>query len=296
MDWDKVRIFHAAAHAGSFTHASGHLQMSQSAVSRQVSALEEEVGVPLFHRHARGLILTEQGELLYRTATEVMLQLDSVQTKLVDMKDKPTGRLRVNTTVGLGSSWLTSRINEFIDLYPDVHLELLLTDDELDLGMREADVGIRLRLPSQSDLIQRRLFTVHFHIYAASSYLKRYGAPTSLADLDNHRIIIFGEHAPENLKKMNWLTTAGTKSNVHREPAMRINNVVAMKLAVQRGSGVAMLPDYLLENEPGLVRLLPETEVPSLDSYLVYPPELKNTARLKAFRDFLISKAVQWTY
>ena len=296
MDWDKVRIFHAAAHAGSFTHASGHLQMSQSAVSRQVSALEEEVGVPLFHRHARGLILTEQGELLYRTATEVMLQLDSVQTKLVDMKDKPSGRLRVNTTVGLGSSWLTSRINEFIDLYPDVHLELLLTDDELDLGMREADVGIRLRLPSQSDLIQRRLFTVHFHIYAASSYLKRYGAPTSLADLDNHRIIIFGEHAPENLKKMNWLTTAGTKSNIHREPAMRINNVVAMKLAVQRGSGIAMLPDYLLENESGLVRLLPETEVPSLDSYFVYPPELKNTARLKAFRDFLISKAVQWTY
>ena len=296
MDWDKVRIFHAAAHAGSFTHASGHLQMSQSAVSRQVSALEEEVGVPLFHRHARGLILTEQGELLYRTATEVMLQLDSIQTKLVDMKDKPTGRLRVNTTVGLGSSWLTSRINEFIDLYPDVQLELLLTDDELDLGMREADVGIRLRLPSQSDLIQRRLFTVHFHIYAASSYLKRYGAPTSLADLDNHRIIIFGEHAPENLRKMNWLTTAGTKSNVHREPAMRINNVVAMKLAVQRGSGVAMLPDYLLENEPGLVRLLPETEVPSLESYFVYPPELKNTARLKAFRDFLISKAVQWTY
>ena len=296
MDWDKVRIFHAAAHAGSFTHASGHLQMSQSAVSRQVSALEEEVGVPLFHRHARGLILTEQGELLYRTATEVMLQLDSIQTKLVDMKDKPTGRLRVNTTVGLGSSWLTSRINEFIDLYPDVQLELLLTDDELDLGMREADVGIRLRLPSQSDLIQRRLFTVHFHIYAASSYLKRYGAPTSLADLDNHRIIIFGEHAPENLRKMNWLTTAGTKSNIHREPAMRINNVVAMKLAVQRGSGVAMLPDYLLENEPGLVRLLPETEVPSLESYFVYPPELKNTARLKAFRDFLISKAVQWTY
>ena len=295
MDWDKIRIFYVAADAGSFTHASNQLQMSQSAVSRQVSALENDIGVPLFHRHARGLLLTEQGELLFRTATEVMLKLDSVQTKLVDMKDKPSGRLRVNTTVGLGSSWLSSRINEFIELYPDVQLELLLTDEELDLAMRQADVGIRLRLPSQSELIQRRLFTVHFHIYAANSYLKRHGAPTSLTDLDNHRLIIFGEHAPEYLQQMNWLATAGIESGT-REPAMRINNVVAMKLAVQRGGGIAMLPDYLTENESGLVRILPETKVPSFDSYFVYPPELKDTARLTAFRDFLISKAVQWTY
>ena len=296
MDWDKIRIFYAAAHAGSFTHASGNLQMSQSAVSRQVSALEEEIGVTLFHRHARGLLLTEQGELLYRTATEVMLKLDSVQTKLVDMKDKPSGRLRVNTTVGLGSSWLSTRINEFIELYPDVQLELLLSDVELDLSMREADVGLRLRPPTQSDLIQRRLFTVHFHIYATDSYLKRHDAPTSLSDLDNHRIITFGEYAPEYLLQMNWLAKAGRESGSLREPAMRINNVVAMKLAVQRGVGIAMLPDYLTENEPGLVRILPETSVPSFDCYFVYPPELKNTARLTAFRDFLISKAVQWTF
>ena len=296
MDWDKVRIFHAAADAGSFTHACSQLQMSQSAVSRQVSALEDEIGVPLFHRHARGLLLTEQGELLFRTATEVLVKLDSVQTKLVDMKKKPSGRLRVNTTVGLGSSWLTSRIDEFIELYPDVHLELLLTDDELDLAMRQADVGIRLRLPSQSELIQRRLFTVHFHIYAANSYLKRYGIPSSLTDLDNHRLITFGEHAPEYLLRMNWLATAGRKSSSKRESTLRINNVVAMKLAVQKGSGIAMLPDYLTENEPGLVRILPETKVPSFDSYFVYPSELKDTARLTAFRDFLISKAVQWTY
>ena len=79
MDWDKLRIFHAAAQAGSFTHAGETLDMSQSAVSRQVSALEQDLGVPLFHRHARGLILTEQGELLFRTASDVLLKLEAVR-------------------------------------------------------------------------------------------------------------------------------------------------------------------------------------------------------------------------
>ena len=92
MDWDKLRIFHAAAQAGSFTHAGEALNMSQSAISRQVSALEQELGVPLFHRHARGLLLTEQGELLYRTATDVLMKLESVRSRLSDSKDKPFGR------------------------------------------------------------------------------------------------------------------------------------------------------------------------------------------------------------
>ncbi|MEP0451427.1 MAG: LysR family transcriptional regulator, partial [Roseibium sp.] len=161
MDWDKLRIFHAAAQAGSFTHAGDTLNMSQSAVSRQVSSLEHDLGVPLFHRHARGLLLTEQGELLYRTARDVLLKLEAVRGRLTDSKEKPSGTLKVTTTVGLGSTWLTSRINDFIDLYPDVELQLIFDDDELDLGMREADVAIRLRQPTQPDLIQRKLFTVH---------------------------------------------------------------------------------------------------------------------------------------
>ena len=193
MDWDKLRIFHAAAQAGSFTHAGDTLHMSQSAVSRQVSALEQDLGVPLFHRHARGLLLTEQGELLYRTARDVLMKLEAVQGRLTDSKEKPSGILRVTTTVGLGSTWLTSRINDFINLYPEVELQLIFDDDELDLGMREADVAIRLRQPTQPDLIQRKLFTVHFHVFASADYLKRFGTPNTIEDLDNHRIITFGE-------------------------------------------------------------------------------------------------------
>src|SRR5690606_4303182 len=187
FDWDKLRVFHAAAEAGSFTHAAEFLHLSQSAISRQVSALEQEVGVPLFHRHARGLVLTEQGELLYRTAHDVLMKLESVKIRLTEAKDRPSGILRVTTTVGLGTGWLTERIPEFLELYPDIQIQLLLANEELDLTVRQADCAIRLRQPLQPDLIQRKLFTVHFHLYASPSYVNRYGKPTCIADLDRHR-------------------------------------------------------------------------------------------------------------
>ncbi|MEJ1160682.1 LysR family transcriptional regulator [Prosthecomicrobium sp. N25] len=296
MDWDKLRIFHAAAEAGSFTHAGEKLDMSQSAVSRQVSALEQDLNVPLFHRHARGLILTEQGELLFRTAREVLVKLDQVRSRLVETKEKPSGSLRVTTTLGLGTSWLTARIHEFVDLYPDVQLELILDDEELDLGMREADVALRIRQPVQPDLIQRKLFTVHFHLYASQGYVKRYGHLETVDELDEHRIITFGTSAPTYLRDMNWLETVGRAPGGPRKAALRINSVIAIKRAVERGIGIALLPDYLIEAGSELVQLIPEADVPSFDCYFVYPEEMRNTARVKVFRDFLISKAERWTY
>ena len=296
MDWDKLRIFHAAAEAGSFTHAGDSLDMSQSAVSRQVSALEQDLGVPLFHRHARGLILTEQGELLFRTAREVMLKLEQARSRLAETREKPSGSLRVTTTVGLGSSWLTARIHEFCDLYPEVELELILDDQELDLSMRQADVALRIRQPVQPDLIQRKLFTIHFHLYASANYLKRFGNPETLEELDEHRIISFGQTTPIYLRDMNWLEIAGRPANNPRKPSLRVNNVIGIKRAAQRGVGIAMLPDYLIEPETDLVQLIPEADVPALDCYFVYPEEMRNTARVKVFRDFLITKAERWTY
>src|SRR5271169_2727909 len=209
MDWDKLKVFHAAAEAGSFTHAGERLGLSQSAVSRQVSALEGELSVSLFHRHARGLILTEQGELLYRTAHEVFMKLEAARTKLTDSRERPNGELRVTTTPGIGVHWLTPRLAEFLDLYPDIRMTLITTEEELDLAMREADVAIRLRQPTQPDLIQRKLFSVHFHAYASPAYLERFGQPKSIEDLDAHRIVTFGIPVPSYLKDLNWLETAG---------------------------------------------------------------------------------------
>jgi len=296
MDWDKLRIFYAAAQAGSFTHAGESLNMSQSAVSRQVSGLEQDLGVPLFHRHARGLILTEQGEELFRTAGDVMMKLDAATARLTESAEKPSGTLRITTTVGLGSTWLTSRVHEFVDLFPSIHLHLIFDDQELDLAMRQADVAIRLRQPVQPDLIQRRLFTVHMNVYATPGYLSRFGKPESIDDLDDHRIVTFGVPVPAYLRDLNWLERAGRTSDNPREPVLKINNLFAIKNAVANGTGIAVLPSYMVEPDSGLVKLLPDAQVPSFASYFVYPAELKNSARVHVFRDFLLSKAQNWSY
>ena len=295
MDWDKLRVFHAVADAGSFTHAGEELSLSQSAVSRQVGALEADLKVQLFHRHARGLILTEQGEMLYRTAHDVFTKLAAARTRLTDSKEKPFGELRITTTIGLGTSWLTPRISEFVELYPDINVHILLVDRELDLAMREADVAIRFRRPTQPDLIQRKLFTVHYHTYVAPEYLKRYGTPRTVSDLDDHKIITFGT-PPTYLGTINWLETAGKENGEARQPSLQINNVSGLHRATVMGLGIAALPDYVVGKDSNLVQILPEVEIPSFESYFVYPEELRDSARLAVFRDFIVAKAKEWSF
>jgi DNA-binding transcriptional LysR family regulator len=297
MDWDKLRIFQAAAEAGSFTHAGETLGLSQSAVSRQVSALESDLSAPLFHRHARGLILTEQGETLLKAVHDVSLKLEAVRSRLIDSREKPSGDLRVTTTLALGANWLSSRLGEFTDLFPEVKLQLLLSDDDLDLGMRAADVALRLREPMQPDLIRRRLFTVHFHAYASAEYLKKAGQPRVVEDLDQHRLVAFGAPtATHFLYELNSLLTVGRDSKNPRSPHLSINNLGAIIRAVEHGVGIAVLPDYCVAPNSGLVRLLPQADMPEMDCYLVYAEEMKNVARVQAFRDFLVSKAQRWRY
>lgn len=296
MDWDKLRIFHAVAEAGSFTNAGNTLNLSQSAISRQISALEQDLGVPLFARHARGLIPTEQGETLYQTVHEVLLKLDQVTNRLTDFTKAPKGKLRVTTTVGLGAGWLTDRVHEFLDLYPEMQLELSLANEELDLATRQADCAIRLRQPAQADIIQRKLFTVHFHIYASPKYIEQHGQPTNVAQLDQHRILTFGDRAPQYLTDINWLTTAGRSDGHPRAAVCEVDNLLALRKITEGGAGIAALPDYIIDPKHDLVQILPDAEMPSFDTYFCYSQSMRGSARLTAFRDFLLSKASQWEY
>lgn len=296
MDWDKLRVFHAAAAAGSFTHAGEALGLSQSAVSRQVSALEGELRVPLFHRHARGLILTEHGETLFGATRDVLLKLETVKQSLSDSREKPNGELRVTTTIGLGVGWLSSRLQDFAERYPEINLVLLLTDEELDLSMREADVGIRLRQPTQPDLIQRKLFTVHFHTYASKEYIARHGAPNDVDELDQHRLLSYGGQTPNNFPQLNYLLQVGRQPGNLRRPYLTVNNVTGLKNATESGLGLAILPDYLIDEKCDLVPILPSATMPAFDTYFVYAEELRNLARVQVFRDFLVAKAQGWQY
>ncbi|MGE3150731.1 MAG: substrate binding domain-containing protein, partial [Pseudorhodoplanes sp.] len=242
-------------------------------------------------------ILTEQGELLYRTAHDVFMKLEAARAKLTDSSERPNGELRVTTPVGLGTQWLTPRLGEFFDLYPDIRLIVITTDEELDLAMREADVAIRLRQPTQPDLIQRKLFSVHSHAFASPEYLKRFGTPRHYDDLDNHRIMMLGgSNVPNFVQNRSWLAEIGREGKAPRSPVLTIHNVLGLLAACRRGLGIAMLPDYLVEENGGLVQLFSETDSVASDAYFTYPEELKSVARVQVFRDFLVAKAQRWTF
>ena len=293
MDWDKLRIFHAVAEAGSFTHAGETLNLSQSAVSRQIGTLESGLGVALFHRHARGLILTEQGELLFQTTKEVSHKLVMTEAMLGESKERPRGPLKITTTVAFGSIWLTPRMKEFTELYPDITVNLVLDESERDLSMREADVAIRMVPPRQPDLIQRHLMTMHFHVYASPEYLKKHGMPEKPEDLADHLLIIYGEDMEPPVADVNWLLEIARKHSDRDRALLKVNNIYGIYRAVQSGVGIASLPDYTIRQASQLVRILPELEGPSYDAYFVYPAELRHSKRIIVFRDYLIRKIAE---
>ena len=298
MDWDKLRIFHAAAEAGSFTHAGDQLRMSQSAVSRQVSALERDLNVPLFHRHARGLVLTEQGELLFQTAKEVMNKLHTAETLLSDATTKPAGDLRITCPVGIGTVWVTQRIREFMDLYPDIRVEVILNDDQVDIAMRAADAAIWTREPEQADLIRRTLFQIRVRAYASAGYVRRNGAPQSVDDLDNgsHKFVSHSGTPADHLSLIQVLETLGREGLAPRRPAFSVNSVVAMKYAIRAGVGIGLIPDYLTEEETDLLPVLNEVQMPSLPLIFVYPEELRSSKKVQVLRDFLVAQARAWKH
>lgn len=293
MDWDKLRIFHAVAEAGSFTHAGKTLNLSQSAISRQISALEASLDNSLFHRHARGLILTEQGETLYRTTHDVFHKLAMVEAQITEDKERPSGPLKITTTVSLGSLWLTPRIKEFIDAYPEVEVHLLLTDGELDLSMREADIGIRLSAPRQPDLIQRTLMPVRSHIYASPEYLAEHGTPQTPEELDDHSLIVYGRDLALPVPSINWLLDLGARAGPNREPILTVNNLYGVYRAARGGLGLAGLPDYMIAHDSNLIQVLPDYGGPVLQAYFVYPEELRHSKRIAVFRDFLLSQVAK---
>ena len=295
-DWDKLRIFNAVAEAGSFTRAGDALELSQSAISRQINALETGMNVALFRRHARGLTLTEQGRLLYRTTQDMQSRLSRAEMLLRDSKEKPRGELRITATIGFGTTWLTPRMHEFLTLYPDISLQFILDDREQDVALREADVSIRLRPPTQPNVVQRKLFTVHSHIQAAPEYLRRHGTPRTFEDLDRHSLIVYGDLGPPQFKEVNWLLTEGAPPDRPRRPVLKVNNAYALLLAVESGLGIAALPDFMTHGHNRLVQVLPEANGPSIDAYFVYAEEMRDSQRIKVFRDFLLQKVREWTF
>jgi len=291
MDWDKLRIFHAVADAGSLTHAGETLHLSQSAVSRQIRALEDSLNATLFHRHARGLILTEQGELLFEATNAMVKRLDTAEARLRDSKEEVFGELRVTTTTAFGTLWLAPRLPALYEKFPDLRIDLMLEERVLDLPMREADVAIRMKEPSQADLIRRRLMSVRMRMFATPEYLDAHGTPQTMADISQHRLIC--------QNTTSFQVAAGAKlvqELLAHDPQslLTVNNYYGVLQSVRNNLGIGVLPDYLTQDFPEIVRVLPDVESGEVPVFLAYPEELRSSKRISAFRDFVMEEIIAY--
>ncbi|WP_170425157.1 LysR family transcriptional regulator [Ruegeria arenilitoris] len=289
MDWDKLRIFHAVADAGSLTHAGDKLNLSQSAVSRQIRALEESLDSTLFHRHARGLILTEQGELLFDATSAMSKRLDAAAARIRDSEEEVFGVLRVTTTFGFGTLWLAPRLPKLYEQYPDLNIDLMLEERVLDLPMREADVAIRMKEPSQADLVRKRLMTVQMQLYATQEYLEEHGSPATPEEISKHRLICQTPSAPQvgaSAMMVRHLMTYNPTS------LLTVNNYFGVLQGVLHNLGIGVLPDYVTQDFPHLVPVLSDIETADVPVYLAYPEELRHSKRVAAFRDFVQDEIV----
>ena len=295
LDWDKLKTFHAAAETGSLTAAAEKLRISQSAVSRQITALEDSLATPLFHRHARGLTLTEQGHILFAAARDMASKVALAHASVTNSRNKPQGKLRVTTPISLGSNWLTSVLPEFLSTYPDIELQLILEDGEHDLSAMDVDCALRPWPSTQGDVIERRLGRISQSLYASDTYLAKHGAPESTADLDKHKIIAYGELIPVGLHRTNWSLTVGRDKDNPRKPVMEVNNVHGIMRAAEAGIGIVGIPDYMVSLSRRLVRVLPHIKGDPFDVFFVYPSELRGSVKAKVFREFLMGVTKKWS-
>lgn len=287
MDWDKLRIFHAVADAGSLTHAGEALHLSQSAVSRQIRALEISLNTTLFRRHARGLILTEQGELLFEATRTMTKRLDATAARIRDSEDEVFGELRITTTTGFGTLWLAPRLPRLFERYPNLKIDLMLEERVLDLAMREADVAIRMKEPSQADLIRRRLMEVRIRFYASKDYVEKHGLPLTPEELNNHRLITHSTASPQVRAGADFVLPF-LASNL--QSLLTVNSYFGILQAVAQGLGVGALPDYITSDAPNLVPVLPGDQSAPIPVYLAYVEELRHSKRVTAFRDFVLEE------
>lgn len=292
MDWDKLRVFHTVALARNFTKAGEVLHISQSAVSRQIAALEEKLGVALFQRHARGLVLTEQGEILQRTVGEMVAKLQQTEIALTEATARPKGPFKLTVPATFGTLWLAAQMKEYIEQHPEIDVTLICEDRELDLSRREADAAIRFHPTTQPDLIQVPIIQLRNGLFASNDYLREHGLPQRINDLKHHRLIAFDSSVSEApFPEVNWMFDLPGMADV--KPHFRVNSLIAMRTAVKQGMGIAALPEYLVHRTRRISRILPETAGPTTEAWYVYPMELRNSKRIAVFRNFVSQKIAE---
>jgi DNA-binding transcriptional LysR family regulator len=295
-DWNRLRYFFIVAEAKSFSGAEKKLNLSQSAISRQIAALESEIQAPLFHRHARGIILTDQGELLFQTARDIYKQIHEAESLLLAGKNTAAGSIKITTTRSFGTMWLSKRLVTFCKNYPEINTELMIDDKTFNLSMREADFAIRMWKTRAQDVVANKFVHVRCHYYASHEYLATHGVPEKITELHRHKLIGYQNPNPVMREKLNHHLYFEQTFKRKRKTVYASTSLTTILHAVEGGLGIATLPDYMVAQNPDLQKILPDAYDNFFETYLLCPQEIAKTKRIQLLQEYLYACAKDWCY
>jgi DNA-binding transcriptional LysR family regulator len=284
FDWNDLKAYLAVARGGSTLAASKALNVNQTTVARRVESLEAALDLKLFERGQSGSRLTEAGQSLLAEAEKVERAARDFETRARAHQRGLAGSLRITCIELMANMTLTPAIAEFRRLYPEVQVDLIISDQQLDIEKGEADIGIRtgIALPI-SNLVARKMTDYTFRLYCSREYAERRGLPGGPGDLARHDLI-GGDGGLERMPAISWMfEQAGGKA-----PASRSTTLTNMVHAVRAGLGVAPLPSILGDADPSLLRCSDSIEVAKSSAWIVTRRDLKDTPRVRAFIDFLV--------
>ncbi len=289
MKWDRLKYFHIVSQTLNLKRASEIMNISHSSLSRQISILENEIKTKLFFRNSKGLSLSPEGQVLYKEVNKVSSQIENL--KNFSCSSEPIGKLKIAATNAFGALWITPRINKFLLQYPKLQIALNLRDSEPKVLNYSSDIEVRLTESTSQDDIQIKICEFQYKIYASKEYIKEFGFPKTISDLDDHKIIAYGETAqpPLNRNRLNWLLNIGREKNNTREPILEISNIHGIVEATQNSIGISSLPSWM-ENFINLEEILSELKGPKVNISLCYKYHLKDDPRLKVFKKFMIDE------
>ncbi len=286
-DLDDFLIFLEVVESGSFTKAADRLNIPKANLSRKISRLEKDLGVTLLERTTRSQSLTEQGRIFLEHCQKIKSEIDVAQTNVVQSITDISGPLKIGTSVGVAHEILKEKIFKFLHKYPELSLDLVLTNQRVDLVSEGYDALVRIGQMEDSSLIAKNLGTINIKLFCHPELEKNVSKISSLEQLKNMRMLLMGSIQKNNLVR---LYKRNKKFEFHADKSLIIDDFSLLKQAAIDKLGVAIIPTYMCKEElkkNKLVNILPEWGMPSVDVYAVYPKYRSNIKKVGLFLDFL---------
>ena len=290
-DFEAWATFAKVAETGSFVAAAQELGVSQATVSKAIGRLEQKLGATLFHRTSRRLSLSEGGRAALDEATQLLAAGEALEATALAQSARPRGTVRMTAPMSFGIAHLGAMLPEFFALYPDITLDLTLSDSFIDIVEAGIDVALRISDLEDSSLMARRLAPVRILLVGAPAYFDRRGRPKHPKDLTDHTGLVYTNGRAKGV----WRFTHATEGQyaVTVPSPLRVNNADVLAPALVGGAGLAMQPDFLAWDDLKAGRLeqaLPDWEGPDLALYLVTPPSTTRPARVEVLMEFLTER------